>query len=63
MAGTDHAAALALPGARPLRYEPDSQPSLNYVLMPDQVVDDPAQLAVWSERCSYAREECRDHRG
>lgn len=52
LAGADHAAALALPGARPLRYEPDSPPSRSYVLMPDQVLDDPVQLATWSERCS-----------
>lgn len=52
LAGADHVAALALLGARPLRYEPDSPPSRSYVLMPDQVLDDPAQLAAWAERCS-----------
>ena len=52
LTGADHAAAMALPGACPLRYEPDSPPSRSYVLMPDQVLDDPAQLAAWAERCS-----------
>ena len=31
LAGADHVALLALPGARPLRYEPDSPPSQSYV--------------------------------
>lgn len=45
LTGADHAAALALPGACPLRYKPDSPHSRSCVLMPDRVLEDPAQLA------------------
>lgn len=50
LAGADHAALLALPGACPLRYEPDSPPSRSYVVVPGEVLDDPARLAAWAER-------------
>lgn len=48
LGGADHAALLALPGAAPLRYEPDSPPSRSYVVVPAAVLDDPAQLADWA---------------
>ena len=50
LAGADHAALLAVPGARPLQYGPDSPASRNYVLLPASLVDDPAQLAAWARR-------------
>lgn len=34
-------------GARPLRYEPTSPPSRQYVLVPDAMLDDIARLSVW----------------
>ena len=40
-------AALALPGAVPLRYEPDAPASKTYVVLPDVVVDDGAALHEW----------------
>jgi TfoX/Sxy family transcriptional regulator of competence genes len=39
--------ALALPGAAPLRYEPDSPPSKTYVVLPTDIVADSAQLHDW----------------
>ena len=50
LAGADHAALLALPGARPLQHEPDSPPSRSYVVLPRSVLDDPAALAAWARR-------------
>ncbi len=38
---------LALPGARPLRYEPDDPPSKTYTLVPDAMTRDSAALAPW----------------
>ncbi len=39
--------ALALPGAKPLRYEPDAPVSKTYVVLPPEVVDDGAALHDW----------------
>ena len=50
LAGADQAALLALPGACLLRYKPDDPPSRSYVVVQGEVLDDPAQLAVWAER-------------
>jgi len=46
-AGGERDRALALPGAVPLRYEPDAPPSESYVVMPALVVDDAAALHDW----------------
>lgn len=43
----DRDRALALPGAVPLRYEPDAPPSKSYVVLPALVVDDGAALHDW----------------
>ena len=50
MAGEDHAALGAVPGARPLRYEPDDPPSKSYVLVPDAMLSDPTSLGAWVAR-------------
>ena len=50
LAGTDHAELSALPGARPLRYEPDAPPSKSYVCVPDAMLGDPAALRTWIAR-------------
>ncbi|KVU49830.1 hypothetical protein WK68_30570 [Burkholderia ubonensis] len=42
-----YAALLQERGARPLRYEPASPPSRQYVLVPDAMLDDTARLSVW----------------
>ena len=39
--------ALALPGAKPLQYEPDSPPSKSYVVLPPEIVADGASLHDW----------------
>lgn len=39
--------ALALPGAKPLQYEPDAPPSKSYVVLPAAVVADGASLHDW----------------
>ena len=50
LASADHAALLALPGARPLQYEPDSPPSRSCVLVPPSMLDDPAALMARARR-------------
>jgi TfoX/Sxy family transcriptional regulator of competence genes len=42
-----HEEAMALPGARQLRYAPDQPPRKHYVVLPDDVVDDDVALARW----------------
>jgi TfoX/Sxy family transcriptional regulator of competence genes len=39
--------AMALPGARPLRYAPDQPPRRHYVVLPEGVVEDDEALARW----------------
>ena len=46
-AGDARDRALALPGAVPLRYEPDAPPSKSYVVLPTEVVDGRAALHDW----------------
>ena len=46
----DRAALLAQPGAAPLRYEPDSPPSKQYVVVPRAMLNAPDDLASWIER-------------
>jgi TfoX/Sxy family transcriptional regulator of competence genes len=46
-APVDRDRALALPGAMPLRYEPDAPPSKTYVVLPPLIVDDGAALHEW----------------
>jgi TfoX/Sxy family transcriptional regulator of competence genes len=50
LAGADHAALLALPGAKPLQYEPNSPPSKSYVTVPEAMLDDRAALRAWIAR-------------
>lgn len=45
--GAEHERALALPGAAALRYEPDAPASRSYVVLPPEIVADPAQLHDW----------------
>jgi len=47
LAGADRDRALALPGAMPLRYEPDAPPSKSYVVLPPAIVGDDAALHDW----------------
>lgn len=46
-AAADRDRALALPGAVPLRYEPDAPPSKSYVVLPADIVGDGAALHDW----------------
>jgi TfoX/Sxy family transcriptional regulator of competence genes len=50
LAGADHAELSALPGARPLRYEPDAPPSKSYVCVPDAMLKDRDGLRAWIAR-------------
>lgn len=50
LAGADHAALLALPGATPLRYTPDSPPSRSYIVVPTSMLADPINLGAWAKR-------------
>ena len=45
--GAEHEKALALPGAKPLQYEPGAPVSKTYVVLPPEVVADSAQLHDW----------------
>ncbi len=40
----------AVPGAKPLQYEPDQPPSKSYVVVPDGFFDDPGLLRAWIAR-------------
>lgn len=51
LAGSERDAMLALPGAAPLRYEPDDPPSKSYVLVPDTMLSEPDQFRPWLVRC------------
>lgn len=48
--GSEHEAMLSLPGAAPLRYEPDQPASKSYVLVPESVLAEPDQLRAWVVR-------------
>lgn len=50
LAGADHAAFSALPGAKPLQYEPNSPPSKSYVVAPEAMLADPTALRPWIVR-------------
>lgn len=50
LAGADHAELLTLPGAMPLRYEPNSPPSKSYVTVPEAMLKDPDALRPWIAR-------------
>ena len=47
LAGADHAALLAVEGAKRLRYGPDQPESKTYVLVPADLTDDDDELAHW----------------
>lgn len=46
-AGGDRDAILALPGAEPLRYEPDQPASKSYVVIPEPMLSEPDELRSW----------------
>ena len=50
LAGADHAEFSALPGAKPLQYEPNSPPSKSYVVVPEAMLADPMALRPWIVR-------------
>lgn len=54
LTGAEREALLALPGAVPLRYEPDQPPSKSYVLVPEAMLSEPDQLRSWVVRCTSA---------
>lgn len=45
--GGDRDALLALPGAAPLRYEPDQPASKSYVVVPEPMLSEPDELRSW----------------
>ncbi len=51
MAGDAHEALSTLPGAAPLRYEPDQPASKSYVVVPDAMLSKPEILRQWIDRC------------
>jgi TfoX/Sxy family transcriptional regulator of competence genes len=52
LAGADHADLLALPGAAPLQYEPNSPPSKSYVTVPETMLEDQDALRAWIARAA-----------
>jgi TfoX/Sxy family transcriptional regulator of competence genes len=50
LSGADREDLLAIPGSKPLRYEPDQPPSKSYVVVPDDMLSDLASLRVWISR-------------
>jgi TfoX/Sxy family transcriptional regulator of competence genes len=52
LAGDDHRDFLALPGAEPLRYEPDAPLSKSYVVAPRSLTDDHAAFRAWIVRAA-----------
>ena len=54
--------AMNLPGAGPLRPEPDAEPMREYVKMPREVLDNLEQFTYWVERsAAYARSKITQH--
>ncbi|KMM75180.1 hypothetical protein ACP93_12800 [Xanthomonas sp. NCPPB 1128] len=49
-AGSERDALLAVPGAAPLRYEPDQPASKSYVVVPETMLSEPAELRPWVMR-------------
>jgi TfoX/Sxy family transcriptional regulator of competence genes len=45
--GSERDATLALPGAAPLRYEPDQPASKSYVVLPGPMLSEPDELRSW----------------
>lgn len=50
LTGADRDALLAMPGSKPLQYEPHSPPSKSYVVVPDAMLSAPATLRTWIAR-------------
>lgn len=50
LAGEAFAELLAVPGAAPLRYEPDAPPSKSYVVVPRDMLADREALRAWIVR-------------
>lgn len=48
LAPSDQVELLRIPGAVPLRYEPDAPPSKSYVVVPADWIDDPAPMEHWA---------------
>lgn len=54
LSGKDREELLALPGAKALRYEPESAPSETYVVIPEFLHTRPDALKIWVARCVAA---------
>ena len=50
LSGSDHAELLAVPGAIPLRYEPDQPASKSYIVVPVDLLADQGLLRLWIVR-------------
>jgi TfoX/Sxy family transcriptional regulator of competence genes len=50
LTGEDHAALLAVPGAKALRYDPSQPLSKTYVVVPDEMLGDRDALRAWVVR-------------
>lgn len=50
LSGKDRDDLLAIPGAKPLQYEPQMPPSKSYVVVPEAMLSDVATLRAWMAR-------------
>jgi len=50
LSGADRDALLAIPGSKPLQYEPDQPPSKSYVVVPEAMLAEPDTLRSWMTR-------------
>jgi TfoX/Sxy family transcriptional regulator of competence genes len=50
LSGADREELLAVPGAKPLQYEPDQPPSRSYVVAPEAMLSDRDGLRSWIAR-------------
>ncbi len=50
LSAADREALLAIPGSKPLQYEPDQPPSKSYVVVPEAMLSAPDMLRTWITR-------------
>jgi len=62
LSGDDHAALLAVEGAKPLQYEPGTPISKSYVVVPEAMLGNPEQLRGWIARSAAGLAPKRTHK-
>jgi len=52
LTGADRDTLLAIPGSKPLQYEPDQPPSKSYIVVPPSMLLSPEALRPWTIRAA-----------